>query len=454
MNDYYRPPAPRPRGALSVVARCIATGGNDILRLLPEVFFRRQMMRLPLLRRPTYIVNCPITIRHIMSERLENYPKSPLMTAPLDALVGDSIFTVSGETWNRQRRMIAQVFAKLRLADVFDVMRESVDDYLARLDARVGGTVDIDAEMAHVTADVIFRTMFSRPIQDTEARLIFDEFTRYQDVLPHTTGRSILLTGQKSKATRLPRKAQMAATHIREMIAALLAERRSGKVVCDDICQIIADCRDPVTGDQFTDEEALDQIAFFFLAGHETSASALTWALACLSGDPAIADEVADEVGEATGGGAVTYENRKRLTLTNAVFKEALRLYPSVAFFTRSPIEGETLRGYDLNPGDELIISPWIVQRHRDFWDLPDHFVPKRHLREGGRAIKPGTWMPFGFGPRVCTGAAFATMEAELILAEITRRYRLKVIAPEKVEPVSRLTARPKRRLTAKVERR
>ena len=221
----------------------------------------------------------------------------------------------------------------------------------------------------------------------------------------------------------------------------------------DDICQIISDCRDPVTGAQFTDEEALDQIAFFFLAGHETSASALTWALICLAGDRATADEVADEVKTVTTGGRVSFENRKRLSLTNAVFKEALRLYPSVAFFSRSPIEAETLRGYHLNPGDELIISPWVVQRHRDFWDLPDHFVPKRHLHGEGHAIKPGTWMPFGFGPRVCTGAAFATMEAELILAEIISRYRLIVIAPKKVEPVSRLTARPKRRVTARVER-
>lgn len=453
MSSYYRPPAPIPGSATGSIARGVLPGSNDILRLLPEVLFRRQMLRMPLIRRPTYIVNCPKTIKHIMSERLENYPKSHLMTDPLDALVGNSIFTVSGETWTRQRRMIAQVFAKLRLVDVFDVMRQATDDYLARLDARVGKTVDIDAEMAHVTADVIFRTMFSRPIQDAEAHLIFSEFTRYQDVMPHTTGRSIFFNGAANKATPLPRAARKAAKRIREVITAQLHHRRSGKVQEDDICQIIADCRDPETGAQFTDEEAVDQIAFFFLAGHETSASALTWALICLSGDPETADEVASEVAAVAGTGRITFTNRKRLTLTNAVFREALRLYPSVSFMTRSPIEPETLRSNALNTDDELIISPWIVQRHRDFWEMPDLFVPKRHL-PGGPEIKPGTWMPFGFGPRVCSGAAFATMEAELILAEITSRYRLYVVAPHRIEPVSRLTVRPKRRVTARVERR
>ncbi len=454
MTEYYRPPAPHPRGTLSSIVRSVATGGNDILRLLPDVLYHKQMVRIPFLRNPTYVVNCPITIKRIMSERLDNYPKSQMMTNPLDALVGDSIFTVSGDTWNRQRRMIAEVFAKLRLVDVFDVMRESIDDYLARLDAQVGGTIDIDADMAYVTADVIFRTMFSRPIKDVEARLIFDEFTRYQDSLPHTSGRAIFLAGKNRQAPPMPRAALESAQKIREVIAALLQERRSGRVRQDDICQIIADCRDPESGVMFTDVEALDQIAFFFLAGHETSASALTWALISLAGDQGIADEVAAEVETVTNNGPVTFQNRKRLHLTNAVFKEALRLYPSVSFFTRSPIEGEVLRGFDVKAGNELIISPWVVQRHRDFWELPDHFVPKRHLPGHGVAIKPGTWMPFGFGPRVCTGAAFATMEAELILSEVTRRFRLTVQQPEKIEPVSRLTVRPKKRVKALVERR
>ena len=203
MTGLYRPPAPRPRSTLSAIARGVATGGNDILRLLPEVLYHKQMVRIPLLRRPTYVVNCPITIKHIMSERLPNYPKSHLMTDPLDALVGNSIFTVSGEIWERQRRMIAEVFAKLRLVNVFDVMRDAIDDYLSRLDARVGATVDIDAEMAHVTADVIFRTMFSRPIQDAEARLIFDEFTHYQDALPHTN-RPVNLSEREKKQGDAP----------------------------------------------------------------------------------------------------------------------------------------------------------------------------------------------------------------------------------------------------------
>ncbi len=210
------------------------------------------MVKFPSLRRPAFFVNCPKTIRRIMVDRLDNYPKSPLMVDTLDALLGDSIFTVSGPVWKRQHRVINEVFRKLRLADVFLVMRQPLDDFLARLEARVGREIDIDVEMAHVTADVIFRAMFSRPISDSEAQLIFSEFTRYQDNLPHTTGWSIFL-GKAGKSAKMPKAGQDAARNIREVIARLLAERRSGAVRRDDICQIIAECRDPETDVAFTE---------------------------------------------------------------------------------------------------------------------------------------------------------------------------------------------------------
>lgn len=332
-------------------------------------------------------------------------------------------------------------------------MRKAIFESLARIEAKVGQTINIDAEMAFVTADVIFRTMFSRPIGDSEAKLIFDEFGNYQNALPHMTVWSLISSTSHNRKA-LPKKAQQAAGRIRGVILDLLNERRSGKVRHDDICQIIADCRDPEDCKPFTDQEAIDQIAFFFLSGHETSASALTWAFICLSGDKSVADRVAEESQAVTGGDFISFSDCGRLPVTRAVFREALRLYPPVAFFGRRAINAGKLRSFDIAPDSLIVVSPWIVQRHRQFWTHPEQLVPDRFLSDEYGEQQTGTWMPFGFGPRVCTGAAFATMEAELILSEINRRYHLKVCNPEAIKAASRLTVKPRDAVPVFVERR
>ena len=454
MTDFYRPPAPVP---MSSTAKVVLSGlfslDNDLIRLVGEDTYHRFMIRVPYARTPIYVVNCPKTINRVMKTEVDNYPKCDITTAALDGLVGDSIFTVSGDVWKRQHRMISQVFSKLKLSEVFSEMRKAIAESLDRIEANVGKTLNIDAEMAYVTADVIFRTMFSRPIDDSEAKLIFDEFGNYQNAIPHTTVWS-LISSKSHNRKPLPSKAMKAAGRIRDVILQLLAERRSGAVRHDDICQIISDCRDPEDGTPFTDQEALDQIAFFFLAGHETSASALTWAFICLSGDKAIADRVAEEAQAVAADDFVSFSDRGRLSTTRAVFREALRLYPPVAFFGRRAIDPGKLRSFEIAPDSLIVVSPWIVQRHRKFWAFPEQFVPDRFLSDEYGQQQAGTWMPFGYGPRVCTGAAFATMEAELILSEICKRYHLKVRHPEEIRAASRLTVKPRDNVPVFVERR
>ncbi|MEO1495043.1 MAG: cytochrome P450 [Pseudomonadota bacterium] len=446
----YRPPAPEPVSLRWLFFRSLFSRRSDVLHYVPEPAFDALFVRVPMSRRPLYLVNNPAVIREIMVDRIDDFPKSDILTDALRALVGDSIFTVSGETWRHQHRMIDQVFSKLRLRDTFGVMQTAIAEYVARLDQRVGDTIEIDTEMAYVTADVIFRTMFSRPITDGEATEIFNEFTVYQASLPHMTGRA-LYASKPHAVQKLPTRGIEAATRIRRIIARLVDERVSGRVVEDDICQIIATCRDPDTGAAFTVTEMVDQVAFFFLAGHETSASALTWALLCLSQDTRYADRIVEEVHAECGDGPIGFDSRTKLRTTNAVFREALRLYPPVSFISRTALRDVTVQGREIPKDSVMILAPWIVQRHRRFWDHPDHFDPDRFDREGGTEAPPGAWFPFGAGPRVCTGAAFATMEAVLVLGTLTRRYRIEPVAPHRIRPTSRLTVRPEDRIIARL---
>lgn len=448
----YRPPAPTPVGLKSIFLRVFTSKKSDILHYIPEKAFNIFMGKAPFTsKRAIYLVNDPNMIRHVMVDQVDDYPKSDLVTDSLMPLVGDSIFTVSGEQWKRQNRMIDQVFAKLRLKVVFETMQASIRDYIEKLDQKVGGIVNLDEEMAYITADVIFRTMFSKPIENGDANTIFREFNIYQESLPHMTGKIVFRAAAHSK-TKIPKRGMDACAKIRDIIAAIVDERLSGNVKEDDICQIIIECRDPETGGGFTREEIINQIAFFFLAGHETSASALTWALLCLSQSPQDEAALYNEVQAQAGDDEISYEAVGRMKFTSAVFKETLRLYPPVAFITRYALKEDKLRSFNIKPDDMIIIAPWVVQRHRKYWENPDHFDPSRFIKNRAGGAPNGTWIPFSVGQRVCTGAAFANAESALVLGSITRRYKLTPLEVDKITPVSRLTLRPKERLKVKLE--
>ncbi|MEP3231583.1 MAG: cytochrome P450 [Hyphomicrobiales bacterium] len=451
-KSLYRPPAPEPADWKQILWRIFVSGKNDILQYIPEKAFKIFMGTAPFTsKRSIYIVNDPNMIRHVMIDKVDDYPKSDLVTDSLMPLLGDSIFTVSGDKWKRQSRMINQVFAKLRLKVAYASMQDSIRDYIETLDQKVGGVINLDEEMAYVTADVIFRTMFSKPIEDSDANTIFREFTIYQESLPHMTGKAVFRAAAHSKQ-KIPKRGMEACSKIRAIIASIVDDRLSSNVKEDDICQIIVECRDPETGDGFTREEIINQIAFFFLAGHETSASALTWGLLCLSQSPQDWTALRDEVLAQAGDEEIPYEAVGRMKFTSAVFKEALRLYPPVAFITRYALKKDKMRGFDIKPDDMIIIAPWIVQRHREYWGNPDHFDPSRFIKDRTGGAPNGTWIPFSVGQRVCTGAAFANAESALVLGTIARRYKLTPIDLDKITPVSRLTLRPKDRLEMKLE--
>ncbi|MEM7291407.1 MAG: cytochrome P450, partial [Pseudomonadota bacterium] len=407
-----------------MILRVFTSRKSDILHYIPEGTYRNYMSKAPIsYKRNIFVVNDPNIIRYMMVEKVDNYPKSDVVTASLQPLIGSSIFNVSGDIWKRQHRMIDQVFAKLRLRVAYKSMQQAFADYRKRLDGHNGETVNLDEEMAFVTADVIFRTMFSRPIADGDANTIFREFTIYQESLPHMTG-TVIFRRKANSNPKIPKRGMRACNAIRDIIAKIVDERLSGKVEEEDICQIICTCEDPETGTGFSREEMIDQIAFFFLAGHETSASALTWALLCLSQDEDAGRMVREEVVEQVGSGEIGFDKLGKLKFTNAVFKEALRLYPPVSFITRYALGNDTARGYNIEPDDLVVISPWTVQRNSLFWENPDIFDPTRFLGAKAKAIVKGSWLPFGVGPRVCTGAAFATAEAGLILGSLMRDYR------------------------------
>lgn len=202
------------------------------------------------------------------------------------------------------------------------------------------------------------------------------------------------------------------------------------------------DARDPVEGDQFTLDETVDQICMLFLAGHETSASAMGWSVYLLSHSAHLQNEILAEIQAVIGDREIEYGDTNKLKTVYNLFREALRLYPPVGCFLREAEESTELRGKPVKQGSLVLVSPWLVQRHRKLWDRPDEFDPARFETPEGKASAKCAYLPFSKGPRVCAGQAFAIQEAVLILASLVRRFRIEPDAEHTPKPAGRVTLR------------
>jgi cytochrome P450 len=452
----YRPPAPVPMSPLPSLLRVMREGEGNLLSLVPKAAYRERITPLGYSRRSIVLINDPQCIREVMTDPLDIFPKNDLFVGALEPLVGDSIFVSSGETWRRQRQMIDPAFSHMRINQAFPAMTEAVAEYQETLDrhAASGEPLSLDVAMSQLTADVICRTIFSQSLESERAQDVFEAFTEFERAVASVEIRRLIF-GKAFEHVDQPAHVLAACERIRGHIGDMLAPRFApGAAAMNDIVGAVMAARDPETGKGFTREELIDQIGVFFLAGHETTASVLTWTFFILSQQPDTLARLRQEVDEVVGEGPVRFEHVKKLALVRSVFREALRLYPPITFIPRVATETTRIAGRRIKRGAMVMISPWTTHRNALLWDQPDRFDPDRFLGGSEQAEKANTFLAFGLGPRVCIGAAFATIESGLILASLLRRYDFIPEQPEQVRPVARLTTRPAREIVCRVRRR
>lgn len=449
----YRPPAPRPIGPVRSLLRVIAQGEGDLLSLIPDLAYQAMMLRLGPTRRGILYLNDPAIVAHVLADPEGIFPKNDLMVDAVEPLIGDAMFVSSGETWRQQRRMIEPAFSHMRLHRAFAQMEGAVDDHERWLDDRIAKdeAYSLDAAMGHLTADVITRTIFSTPLHVGAARDVFEAFTVFERQVASVNVKALILDKPWSR-TKQPPEVLEACRRIRAHIGTMLDPRIApGAAPIDDIAGAAISAVDPETGKTFSRDELVDELGVFFLAGHETSASVLTWVFFLLSQRPEIVARIRDEVDALCGDGPVTIEHAKRVPMIKQVFKETMRLYPPITFLPRVATRDTVLGGRKVKRGTMLMVAPWTIHRHQKLWKNPELFDPDRFSAEREHEITPGAFLPFGVGPRVCVGAAFATLEAALIIARLTRRYDFTALDAASVRPVARLTTRPRHEIMVKV---
>ncbi|MCK4861252.1 MAG: cytochrome P450 [Rhodobacteraceae bacterium] len=432
-------PASRPEGV--GVIRRIGLFRRDMFSSQPRRLYRAWMaqVRLPFYR--SFLVNQPELVRRVLISEAGNFPKSEVLSDTLRPLLGNSIFATNDAQWRAQRDIINPAF-KGCPRQAFSCMREAGEDAIERLSKRADGQpVEMEAVTSFLAADIIFRTLFSIPLPAETAEKVFETFRDYQRTQPLWSIPALLKLPKwvprfRSKAAG--RHANAIRKLLTDMVDARQIEIDNGTAP-DDLATSLMTASDPKTGHRFSKVEMVDQVAIFFLAGHETSASALSWAFYLLAMDQGVQEKAATEAQLLSD--IPQPSDLSKMRFTKDVFHETLRLYPPVPMYLRDAAETTEFRGCPVPKGSMVIVSPWHLQRHERLWDNPDEFNPYRWHTDNGKARKRDAFIPFSAGPRVCPGAGFGRIEGVLMLAMFLKAFRFETADAVPI-PVAHLTVR------------
>jgi cytochrome P450 len=441
----YCPPAPRPQARPLPPIALLRTLKRNPLECWATQHFEQPIVAGGLPIGHTLLVHEPGAIRHVLLENATNYQKDRLQRRVLSAGLSDGLLSAEGEQWRLQRRIIAPMFARRTVMDFTAAMMEAAEALVERWsDHGDCATIDVAAEMAKVTLDVVERTIFSDGF-GSDAEAIRLAMTTYFNTIGKISPLDVL--GVPDFLPRLSRfrvrsTLRFFETEVDRVISArrrILAEQPDSAP--SDLLTHLLQALDTASEDRLSEAAVRSNILTFIAAGHETTANTLSWTMFLLSQSPEWRERVEAEVDRELTGSAPGIADR--LVETRAVIEETIRLYPPIAAISRVALAGDDLNGERARPGSLIVISPYVLQRHRLLWDCPDAFDPRRFLGDARATIDRFAYLPFGAGARKCIGSTFALQEATLVLAVIMKHSRFQLRPGHPVWPMLRVTLRP-----------
>lgn len=427
-------------------------GQKNVLELIPEIATRQPMLSGRTGRR-WHMVMDPTALKRVLRDKVEDYPKSIVTKLILEQAIGDSLFVAEGAEWLWQRRTAAPVFSHRNVAALAPVMTAAAERSSARLAALAGSggerAADMFSEMVAATFEVISDVTFSGG-EGFDRGAVHRAIEGY---IAHAAKVSVLdLLGVPGWVPRPGRVLGGGAMRDMKRIAdaSIESRRKDGRRAIPDLLDLLLEGEDPKSGRKMTTSELRDNLLTFIVAGHETTALTLSWALYLCAFDPAVQGAAHAEARAVLGGRAATQADIEHLPLIRRIVDEALRLYPPAAFLARTAQVADELCGREIRPGDTVVLPIYALHRHHMLWENPDQFDPSRFADP--KAIDRFAYLPFGDGPRVCIGANFALQEAIIILATLLARHKFSLVEGKEPKPVMILTLRPEGGVWLKVE--
>ena len=428
--------APGPRGHLLLGS--LPQVRSDPIRMFLEAFHAYgEVVRFRFGSIVGHLVSSPRGVNHVLAENNKNYGKRTRGYRNLRYVLGNGLLTSEGDFWKRQRRIAQPAFHRQRIAGFAAAMVRAAEDAAASLEEKRGADVDMHQEMMRLTLRIVGETLLAYDPSDAASEvgaalrfLLSIANRRSSRVLPLPPGFPTLenLHFRRALAT------------LDEVVLRIIAERRRDPADRGDLLSMLMQSRDEETGASMDDRQLRDEAMTIFLAGHETTANALTFTWLLLSRYPATFRELRAELARVLGGKSPALSDLPQLTLTRRILQESMRLYPPAWIIGRSVIGPDEIGGYEIPPRSILFLSPYVVHRHPGLWENPEGFDPHRFAQEPPR----GAYFPFGGGPRMCIGNGFASMEAELVLATLAQRVRPELVPGHRVELEPSITLRPR----------
>lgn len=434
------PPGP---GTLSRLSN-LAAFRRDVLGLLPSLAAKYgDVVRVPLGPRDFYFLFHPEPIRHVLQDNARHYTKQTPGFNVMRELLGQGLLTSEGDFWLRQRRLAQPAFHKQRIAGfgrlMVDAARELADEWTPHLGS--GQPVDVAGGMMRLTLRIAGEALFSADVT-REA----DGIREALDVVQHYANHRITHPFHPPRwvPTPLNRRATRARDLLDGVVLGIIERRRREGGTREDLLSLLMEARDADTGEAMSDAQLRDEVMTLLLAGHETTATALSWTWTLLARHPEARRALEAELAEVLGGREPTVEDVPRLTFTRRVLDESMRLYPPAWLVSRQAAAEDAVGGYRIPAGAVVVVSPWVTHRHPVLWENPEAFEPERFRPERAAALPRFGYFPFGGGPRQCIGNGFALLELTLVLATLAQRLRLELVPGRLPAPEPTITLRPR----------
>ncbi|MCU0544500.1 MAG: cytochrome P450 [Oscillatoriaceae cyanobacterium Prado104] len=402
------------------------------------------LVRLPIMPGFTmFFAVHPEAAEHILSQHPDRYVKPDFFLKPMGLVQGKGLFSSEGEYWRKQRRLMQPAFQQKQLVNLQAVMLHCVEELLRDWESKPDGEVfDIAPAMTQLTLKILGLTLFSIDISEESNRLGQALRTALEYVYYRLNNPLALATWILTPRNL---KFHQAKQTLDEIVLEIVRSRRQNPIDRPDLLSILLTCRDEETGEGMSDRELQDEIITLINAGHETTATTLTWTWYLLGSHPDIMAKMQDEIQTVLHGSPPTLESLPQLQYTRQVFDESIRFCPAgLAMAPRVALEDDEIQGYFIPKGATFIIGAYFTWRHPEFWDNPEQFNPDRFLPECADRRPKFAYLPFGAGPHTCIGKNYALIESITILAAIVQRFHIELLRNQTIEIDPRFTLRPK----------
>lgn len=393
---------------------------------------------------PSIISSDPAFAKHVLQKNHRNYRKSLVQTKHLKNFLGNGLLTSEGPYWLRQRRLIQPGFHKNRLQAIVDIMNQVTDRFLESLTEKVRykSELDISPEMMRLTFSIVAESLFSTSVKEKELDYLSEVVTTIQEFIIKQVRLPFLnpwfkISGAFAKHKRLSEEAG-------EVVMKYIQERRESGEVRDDLLQMLLDSCYEDTGEGMSNQQIRDESFVLFVAGHETTANALSWIFYLLSKHPDVLEKIKAEEKEILNGHKPSFDNLPKLSYLTQVIEESMRLYPPAWITDRVALEDDEIEGVFIPKGS--IIVPFIYGVHlaEHNWPEAKKFDPER-FNKATQKERPGfKYLPFGGGPRLCIGNSFAMMEMQVVITRILQSFHFELVKHQTIEMEPLITLRPR----------